>query len=117
MVLGCVIPPLAAGEFTKLGTMFLPFSVCIRGRSEAKLSDSNFQRPHHQSAYCDDPYSSLQGMVVNGFVNVVISTLERRFGLTSAQTGLIAGSYDIGSLLSVIPITYFGGRLGSSKPR
>jgi len=61
--------------------------------------------------------STIQGMVVNGFVNVVISSLERRFGLTSAQTGLIAGSYDIGSLLSVIPITYFGGRLGSSKPR
>ena len=56
-------------------------------------------------------------MVINGFVNVVISSLERRFGLQSTQTGLIAGTYDIGSMLAVIPITYFGGRLGSSKPR
>jgi organic anion transporter 4A len=56
-------------------------------------------------------------MVVNGFVNVVISTLEKRFGLQSTQTGVIAGCYDIGSMLSVIPIAYFGGRLGSSKPR
>jgi organic anion transporter 4A len=56
-------------------------------------------------------------MVVNGFVNVVISTLERRFGLLSTQTGIIAGSYDIGSMISVIPITYFGARVGSSKPR
>jgi organic anion transporter 4A len=56
-------------------------------------------------------------MVVNGFVNVVISTLEKRFGLQSWETGWIASSYDIGSLLTVIPITYFGGRLGSSKPR
>ena len=61
--------------------------------------------------------STIQGMVINGFVNVVISTLEKRFDLQSAQTGLIAGSYDIGSMLAVIPISYFGGRLGASKPR
>ena len=56
-------------------------------------------------------------MVINGFVNVVISTIEKRFGLKSTETGLVAGSYDIGSMLAVIPISYFGGRLGSSKPR
>ena len=58
-----------------------------------------------------------QGMVINGFVNVVVSTIEKRFGLLSAETGLIAGSYDIGSMISVIPITYFGGRIGTSKPK
>lgn len=31
------------------------------------------------------------GMVVNGFVNVVITTIEKRFGLRSMQTGVIAG--------------------------
>ena len=60
---------------------------------------------------------NLQGMVVNGFVNAVISTLERRFDLTSTITGVIAGSYDIGSMLTVIPITYFGGLSGASKPK
>lgn len=30
-------------------------------------------------------------MVVNGFVNVVITTIEKRFGLRSMQTGVIAG--------------------------
>jgi hypothetical protein len=55
-----------------------------------------------------------QGMVVNGFVNAVISTLERRFDLTSTMTGVIAGSYDIGSMLTVIPITYFGGMVRKS---
>ena len=49
-------------------------------------------------------------MVINGFVNAVISSLEQRFGLKSTETGVIAGSYDIGSMLSVIPITYFGGK-------
>ena len=56
-------------------------------------------------------------MLVNGFVNVVISTLERRFNIKSAQSGLIAGSYDIGALIFAIPITYIGGRVGASKPR
>ena len=51
------------------------------------------------------------------FVNAVISSLEQRFGLKSTETGVIAGSYDIGSMLSVIPITYFGGRVGASKPK
>ncbi len=33
------------------------------------------------------------------------------------QSGVIAGSYDFGSLLAVIPVTYFGGRPGASKSR
>ena len=61
--------------------------------------------------------STMQGMVINGFVNVGLSTLERRFGLQSTDTGVIAGSYDIGSMLSIIPIAYFGGRVGTSKPK
>ena len=56
-------------------------------------------------------------MLVNGFVNVAISTLERRFNMKSSQSGLIAGIYDIGSLVATIPITYFGGLVGASKPR
>jgi organic anion transporter 4A len=55
----------------------------------------------------------VQGMI---FTNVVISSIERRFGLHSTQSGIIAGSYDFGSLLAVIPVTYFGGRPGASKP-
>lgn len=47
-------------------------------------------------------------MVVNGFVNVVITTIERRFGLRSSETGLVAGGYDIASFLCLVPVTYFG---------
>ena len=64
-----------------------------------------------------NPKLLFQGMLVNGFVNVVITTLERRFDLKSAESGLIASSYDFGSLLMVIPVSYFGGLLGASKPR
>jgi len=56
-------------------------------------------------------------MVVNGFVNVVITTIERRFGLRSSQSGLVAGGYDIASFACLIPVTYLGGRAGASKPR
>jgi len=58
-----------------------------------------------------------QGLCVNGLVNVVITSIERRFGLQSTQTGIIASSYDIGSLLVTIPVSYLGGRVGASKPR
>lgn len=56
-------------------------------------------------------------MVVNGFVNVVITTIERRFGLRSSQTGLIAGGYDIASFLTLVPVSFLGGRSKASKPR
>ncbi|KAJ0182819.1 hypothetical protein K1T71_002188 [Dendrolimus kikuchii] len=60
---------------------------------------------------------AIQGMVVNGFVNVVITTIEKRFGLRSMQTGVIAGGYDMASFACLAPVTYLGGRTGASKPR
>ncbi|XP_038207850.1 solute carrier organic anion transporter family member 4A1 isoform X1 [Zerene cesonia] len=60
---------------------------------------------------------AIQGMVVNGFVNVVITTIEKRFGLRSMQTGVIAGGYDMASFACLAPVTYLGGRTAASKPR
>ena len=54
-------------------------------------------------------------MVVNGFVNVVISNIEKRYDLSSTESGTIASCYDIASVLCLIPVSYFGG-LGC-KPR
>lgn len=54
---------------------------------------------------------------MNGCINVVITTIERRFGLRSSQTGLVASGYDIASFVCLVPVTYFGGRAGASKPR
>jgi len=48
------------------------------------------------------------GMVVNGFVNVVITTIERRYGLRSSESGLVAGGYDVASFICLIPISYYG---------
>ena len=57
----------------------------------------------------------LSGMVVNGFVNVYVSTLERRFHLKSKQTGLVVSAFDIGSILSVVPASYLGRRRSKVK--
>ena len=48
-------------------------------------------------------------MVVNGFISVVISNIEKRFDLTSKQSGIIASSYNIASVICLIPVSYFGG--------
>lgn len=54
---------------------------------------------------------------MNGCINVVITTIEKRFGLRSSQTGLVASGYDIASFVCLVPVTYFGGRSNASKPR
>ncbi|XP_033726691.1 solute carrier organic anion transporter family member 4A1-like [Pecten maximus] len=59
--------------------------------------------------------SFIQMMAISGFVNVIISSIERRYDLTSAESGLVASSYDISSAILLLPVSYFGG-LGS-KPR
>ena len=43
-----------------------------------------------------------QGATVNGFVNIGISTLEKRFGFESWMTGLMAVSYVKGSSILFI---------------
>ena len=54
-------------------------------------------------------------MIVNGFVNVVITSIEKRFDLTSTESGTIASFYDISAVLCLIPVSYFGGF--GRKPR
>nr|XP_045012764.1 solute carrier organic anion transporter family member 4A1 isoform X2 [Jaculus jaculus] len=59
--------------------------------------------------------SFLQGMTVNGFINTVVTSIERRFDLHSYQSGLIASSYDIAACLCLAFVSYFGGN--GHKPR
>ncbi|XP_045385280.1 solute carrier organic anion transporter family member 4A1 isoform X1 [Lemur catta] len=59
--------------------------------------------------------SFLQGMTVNGFINTVITSIERRFDLHSYQSGLVASAYDIAACLCLTFVSYFGG--SGHKPR
>ncbi|XP_056375829.1 solute carrier organic anion transporter family member 4C1-like [Hyla sarda] len=57
----------------------------------------------------------MQGTAVNGLVNVVISTIEKRYELKSSLTGLVAASYDIAFSLLALVVSFYGQR--GHKPR
>uniref|UniRef100_A0A8C6S0R1 Solute carrier organic anion transporter family member n=1 Tax=Neogobius melanostomus TaxID=47308 RepID=A0A8C6S0R1_9GOBI len=59
--------------------------------------------------------SFLQGLLINGLVNTVVTSIERRFELSSSQTGLIVSSYDIAACVCLAFASYFGGN--GHKPR
>ncbi|XP_038125048.1 solute carrier organic anion transporter family member 4A1 [Cyprinodon tularosa] len=59
--------------------------------------------------------SFLQGMIINGFINSVVTSIERRFDLPSSQAGLIVSSYDIAACICLSFVSYFGG--SGHKPR
>uniref|UniRef100_H2YEM2 Solute carrier organic anion transporter family member n=1 Tax=Ciona savignyi TaxID=51511 RepID=H2YEM2_CIOSA len=49
------------------------------------------------------------------FINVSITTLEKRFGLRSSEAGVISVGYDIAFCILTMFVTYFGSR--SHRPR
>lgn len=59
-------------------------------------------------------FCTIQGIIVNGLVPSTISTIERRFQLSTSTIGRIMQFYDFGYVLFCIPVSYFGGR--HSKP-
>ncbi|KAM4879755.1 LOW QUALITY PROTEIN: solute carrier organic anion transporter family member 4C1 [Sylvia borin] len=54
-------------------------------------------------------------IVVNGLVNISISTIEKRYELNSSLTGLISASYDIAFCVLSLFVSYLGER--GHKPR
>ncbi|XP_053160129.1 solute carrier organic anion transporter family member 4C1-like [Hemicordylus capensis] len=59
--------------------------------------------------------SVFQGIVVNGLVNVSISTIEKRYELRSTLTGVISTGYDISFCVLCLFVSFFGER--GHKPR
>ena len=54
-------------------------------------------------------FSTVSGALIAGYVNSVITTIEKRFDIGSSHSGLIAASVELGSLLAVLFVSYFGG--------
>ncbi|XP_059825441.1 solute carrier organic anion transporter family member 4C1-like [Hypanus sabinus] len=57
----------------------------------------------------------MRGALVNGLVNINISTIEKRYSLTSFHTGLISTGYDISFCALALFISYYGQK--GHKPR
>ena len=52
--------------------------------------------------------SLVQSFVINGLVPISISTLEKRFNLSSFETGLFSAVYNVAVLLAVLPVCHYG---------
>ncbi|CAJ0564225.1 unnamed protein product, partial [Mesorhabditis spiculigera] len=57
----------------------------------------------------------VQGMVVNGFTSISIQSLERRFALTSTESSIFAGSYDVAVGLTLIPIAFVANKVNKVR--
>jgi hypothetical protein len=51
-----------------------------------------------------------QSMLSNGLIPVNITTLEKRFNLNSAQSGLFTVFYDIAIVIVLIPVCHWGNK-------
>ncbi|XP_072040157.1 solute carrier organic anion transporter family member 4C1-like [Amphiura filiformis] len=60
-------------------------------------------------------YNLLHGSTCNGFTNVAITSIERRFELSSSRSGLIPPTYDIVAAFVIVVVSFLGSQ--GSKPR
>uniref|UniRef100_A0A8C6VGM8 Solute carrier organic anion transporter family member 4C1 n=1 Tax=Naja naja TaxID=35670 RepID=A0A8C6VGM8_NAJNA len=65
---------------------------------------------YHRSVLC-----CFHGIIVNGLINVSISTIEKRYDLSSSLTGVISAGYDISFSVLCLFISFYGER--GHKPR
>eukprot|EP00467_Chlorarachnion_reptans_P007681 CAMPEP_0114517006 /NCGR_PEP_ID=MMETSP0109-20121206/17652_1 /TAXON_ID=29199 /ORGANISM="Chlorarachnion reptans, Strain CCCM449" /LENGTH=790 /DNA_ID=CAMNT_0001697475 /DNA_START=27 /DNA_END=2399 /DNA_ORIENTATION=- len=89
--------------------------------TEHKPQEQNEDAPDDEKLLCEGRYCTprhfliiicgyvfAQSFAVGGLFPAVISTLERRYNLSSTEAGMLSSCYDIGVLLLVLIVGYFG---------
>ncbi|CAJ0922378.1 unnamed protein product, partial [Mesorhabditis belari] len=57
----------------------------------------------------------LQGMMVNGFISTSISSIERRFSLTSTKSGIFSATYDVAVAFVLFPLSWMATRVNKVR--
>jgi len=90
------------------------FGFTSKSKRATCLSMQNYSNPKW-SLICMGFLALIQGFIINGYNSSIIYTLEKKFELSSGESGLIASCYDIASCLLILPLTYFGAH--ANKPQ
>lgn len=83
-----------------------PPGSCGWGRIQPQCLQDFRTPPWALAAFCSASF--IQGLTINGYINVALATIEKRFQMRSVQSGAIISMYNVGSFLCSTPIAYYG---------
>ncbi|XP_077990203.1 solute carrier organic anion transporter family member 3A1-like isoform X2 [Glandiceps talaboti] len=52
-----------------------------------------------------------------GFMASMLTTIERRFDLFTTEVGILASMYEVGSLIAIVVVSFWGGKTNSHRPK
>ncbi|KAF8356007.1 hypothetical protein PRIPAC_97630, partial [Pristionchus pacificus] len=84
-----------------------------RSPSKGSCMESFARFPVYITCICAN--AIFQGMIVNGFISTSISSIEKRFNLSSTKSGIFSATYDVAVAVMLIPLSIYSKRINKSK--